>query len=152
MDALRPYRSDAVTLAVAQRPLTPESAALHLVEWEAAGGGQTPPMLVAPVHVHWDDDETWYVLQGRLSVLLHDTVVTVPAGGAVTALAGTRHTYWNPDSTPCRYVLVMPPRIHALITALHAGVGREMSEVFLNHRSELLGGWALPDDITVPLV
>jgi mannose-6-phosphate isomerase-like protein (cupin superfamily) len=147
MDPLRAYRSDDATFSVAERPLAPESAALHLVEWETEGGGQTPPMLVAPVHVHWDDDETWYVLKGRLTVLLHDTTVTVPAGGAVTALAGTRHTYWNPDPTPCRYLLVMPPRIHALITALHAGDGREMREVFRDHRSELLGAWALPDDI-----
>jgi mannose-6-phosphate isomerase-like protein (cupin superfamily) len=148
MSELRPFDPETFSTSVATTPLAPVDAGYHLVEWVADPDGNDPPMLIAPVHVHWDDDETWYVLEGRLSVLLGDRIVTIPAGGAVTAVRGTRHTYWNPDPAPCRYLLAMPPRVHALINALHRDDGREMAEVFLDHRSELLGLWDLPAGVT----
>lgn len=147
MDAsrsLRPFRADAVTASVAQSPLAPDGSEVRLVEWIADPGGEDPPMLIAPVHVHWLDDETWYVLEGRLSVLLDDRVATVGAGGAVTAVRGTRHTFWNPDPVPCRYLISMPPRVADLIDALHSGGSESPDELFRRYGSELLGGWELP--------
>ena len=35
-----------------------------------------------------------------------------------------------------------------LIKALHVGDGRDMAEVFVEYRSELLGGWELPTGVT----
>ena len=144
---MRDYRPGDSTESVAASALAPDGSQLRLVEWVADAGGQEPPMLIAPVHVHWDDDETWYVLEGRLSVLLGDRIVTVGAGGAVTAVRGTRHTYWNPDATATRYLLAMPPRIADLIDALHSGDGQPMDAVFERYRSTLLGGFELPPGI-----
>lgn len=141
---LRPYTTGDVTRSVADERLAPRDAEIRLVEWIAPRGGEATPMLVAPVHVHWRDDETWYVLEGRLSLLLGDRIVSVESGGAATAVRGTRHTYWNPDPVPCRYLLAMPPRIADLIASLHDGESGDMAETFRRFDSELLGGWELP--------
>ena len=71
-----------------------------------------------------------------------DRDVEVPAGGAVIVPRGTPHTYWNPQAGPTRYLLVMTPRIRALIDALHALEGptpETVAAVFDAHESEYLG-------------
>jgi mannose-6-phosphate isomerase-like protein (cupin superfamily) len=118
------------------------AASLVLAEWADPGGGHDPPRFIAPLHVHHDDDEAWYVLEGALRVRLGDRDVDVPAGGAVLAPRGTPHTYWNPDPAPTCYVLVMTPRIRALIDALHALPKRDeqtVSATFAQYRSSYLG-------------
>jgi mannose-6-phosphate isomerase-like protein (cupin superfamily) len=120
---------------------SPESE-LVLVEWRDPGGERERPLYIAPLHVHHEDDEAWYVVEGRLSVRLDDADVTLPAGGAVLAPRGTRHTYWNPGPEPLRYVLAMTPRLHRLIEAIHAMSERSeeaLAAVFSAHRSEYLG-------------
>src|SRR5919202_953759 len=98
---------------------TLQGRGLVLVEWTDPGGGTEPPTYIAPLHVHNADDEAWYVLDGTLAFRLGDEEVEAPAGSAVLAPAGTAHTYWNPRPEPARYLLVMTPRINALIEALH---------------------------------
>jgi mannose-6-phosphate isomerase-like protein (cupin superfamily) len=117
-------------------------ASLVVAEWKDPGGGHDPPRFIAPLHVHHDDDEAWYVLEGALRVRLGDRDIQVPAGGAVLAPRGTPHTYWNPQPGPTRYVLVMTPRIRALIEALHALPNRSEQTVtatFAEYGSEYLG-------------
>ena len=56
-------------------------------------------------------------------------------------LHGLAHTYWNPTSTPARYLLVMRPRTARLIEVLHDGIGRDRSAleaVYRAHRMRLL--------------
>jgi mannose-6-phosphate isomerase-like protein (cupin superfamily) len=116
---------------------SPDSA-IVVAEWRDPGGGGEPPNYIAPLHVHHDDDEAWYALRVRLG----ERDVDVPAGGAVLAVRGTPHTYWNPLSEPAHYVLVMTPRIHRLIRALHAPTERSadaLAVTFREHRSEYLG-------------
>ena len=72
------------------------AASIVVVEWTDPGGGSDPPRYIAPLHVHHDDDEAWYVLDGALRVRLGDDDVEVTAGGAVLVPRGTPHTYWNP--------------------------------------------------------
>jgi hypothetical protein len=48
------------------------------------------------------------------------------------------HSYWNPAPEPARYLLVMTPRIHRLIEALHAGDRDDFARIFQEHDSELL--------------
>jgi mannose-6-phosphate isomerase-like protein (cupin superfamily) len=122
--------------------LGPSGSAIVLVEWGDPGGGSDPPMYVAPLHVHFDDDEAWYVLDGTLCVRLGDEVVTVSPGGAVLAPRGTPHTYWNPSPEPLRYLLVMTPRVQRLVDAIHSLTERDddaLAAVFSAHRSEYLG-------------
>ena len=63
---------------------------------------------------------------------------TVPAGGSRLVRRGTPHSYWNPTSEPARYLLVMTPRIHRLIEALHSGERDDFAQIFEEHDSELL--------------
>jgi mannose-6-phosphate isomerase-like protein (cupin superfamily) len=117
------------------------SASIVVAEWRDPGG-QQPPTYIAPLHRHDDDDEAWYVLEGALRVRLGDRDLEVPSGAAVIAKRGTAHTYWNPRPGPTRYLLVMTPRIHALIEALHELSDRSeetVAAIFRAHRSEYLG-------------
>jgi mannose-6-phosphate isomerase-like protein (cupin superfamily) len=116
-------------------------ATLVLAEWTDPGGGTDPRRYIAPLHIHHEDDEAWYVLEGALAVRVGDADVHVPAGGAVLVPQGTPHTYWNPTGAPTRYLLVMTQRINALIEALHAmkEPAAEVASVFAAHRSEYLG-------------
>ena len=101
-----------------------------------------PPRYIAPLHVHHDDDEAWYVLDGSLRVRVGESDVDVPAGGALLVPRGTPHTYWNPRAEPARYLIVMAPRIERLIEALHALPDRDLetvAAVFQEHRSTYLG-------------
>jgi len=109
-----------------------------IVEWTAPGGDPRP---IAPLHLHRDDDEAWYVLDGTLGFRLGEEELAAGAGAAVVAPRGVPHTYWNPTADPARYLLVMTPRIHALIEAIHATDDRTpetMRRLFDRHGSELL--------------
>jgi uncharacterized cupin superfamily protein len=120
-----------------------DGAELVLAEWRDPGGGFEPPRYIAPLHVHRNDDEAWYVLDGELAFRLGDDLVRAPAGGAVLAPRGTPHTYWNPRPEPARYVLAMTATIRALIDAIHALEDRSpdaLARVFDAHDSELLDG------------
>lgn len=112
-----------------------------IAEWRDPGSPPGPPRFIAPLHLHHADDEAWYVLEGTLCVRSGDEIVEVPAGAAVLVPKGTPHTYWNPSPEPCRYLLIMTPRIYRLIQAIHAIKERtpeSMREVFSQHASELL--------------
>jgi hypothetical protein len=122
--------------------LAPAGSKIVLAEWEARAVpmGQ-PPQYQAPWHVHHDDDEAWYVLDGRLRVRIGDDEHDVPAGAAVVGPHGLPHTFWNPDPAPARYLIVMSAQTSALLDTLHGG-GKlsldEMREVFTRHGCELL--------------
>jgi mannose-6-phosphate isomerase-like protein (cupin superfamily) len=114
-----------------------------LAEWRDPGGSFDPPRLIAPRHVHYSDDEAWYVLQGRLRVQVGDKVVEASAGAGVMVPRGTPHTHWNPGPDPVRYLLVMTPNIFHLIQRIHAMSERTpaaMRALFNQHDSEFLGG------------
>ena len=117
------------------RPLVSDS--FVIVEWTAAGGDPQPQ---APIHVHHEDDEVWYVLSGRLAFRLDDEQVEAGAGEAVCARRGVAHTFWNPGTEAARYLLVMTPRIAALIEAIHTSDDRSpdhLRALFAEHGSEL---------------
>src|SRR5690348_14066692 len=109
-----------------------------MAEWRDAGGPPGPPRFIAPLHLHHNDDEAWYVLEGALCVRVGDQDVEAKAGSAVFAPRGTPHTYWNPGPGPLRYLLVMTPRIYELIQAIHAMKERTpgaMTEIFRKYDS-----------------
>jgi mannose-6-phosphate isomerase-like protein (cupin superfamily) len=112
-----------------------------IAEWQDPGGPPGPPRLIAPPHIHFHDDEAWYVLEGRLRVRRGDEEVEALPGSAVLVPRGTPHTYWNPDIKPLRYLLVMTPNIYGLIQDIHAMKERSaptLREVFKKHDSDLL--------------
>jgi len=121
--------------------LAPAGSNLAVAEWTAAGATGGEPEYQAPLHVHHDDDEAWYVLEGKLRVRIGDEDIDVPAGAAVIGPHGVPHTFWNPDSAPARYVIVMSARTSALLDALHSGgklAPAEMRALFTEYGCELL--------------
>jgi mannose-6-phosphate isomerase-like protein (cupin superfamily) len=114
-----------------------------IAEWKDAGGPPGPPRWIAPLHLHRNDDEAWYVLEGRLCVRVGPDVVEAPAGSVVFVPRGTPHTYWNPGTGLVRYLLVMTSNIYSLIQDIHAMTERTpaaLRVVFEKHESELVGG------------
>jgi mannose-6-phosphate isomerase-like protein (cupin superfamily) len=112
-----------------------------IAEWRDAGGPPGPPRFIAPLHLHHNDDEAWYVLEGMLCVRVGDKDVEAKAGSAVFVARGTPHTYWNPGSGPLRYLLVMTPRIYELVQEIHSLKERTpavLQAVFRKYDSELL--------------
>ena len=111
-----------------------------IAEWKDAGGPAGPPRWIAPLHLHRNDDEAWYVLEGTLCVRVGNDVVEARAGSAVFVPRGTVHTYWNPGTTLVRYLIVMTSNIYSLIQEIHAMTDRSpaaMAAVFERHDSEL---------------
>jgi mannose-6-phosphate isomerase-like protein (cupin superfamily) len=96
------------------------SDAFVIAEWRDQGGPPGPPRFIAPLHVHYSDDEAWYVLEGDLCVRVGEEVVEAHAGSAVFVPRGTVHTYWNPGPGPVRYLLTMTSNIYRLIQEIHA--------------------------------
>lgn len=112
-----------------------------IAEWRDPGSSASPPRLIAPLHVHFHDDEAWYVLEGTLRIRMGDSEVEAQAGSAVFVQRGTPHTYWNPTEQPVRYLLVMTANIYGLIESIHRMQDRSLPalrELFKKHDSELL--------------
>jgi mannose-6-phosphate isomerase-like protein (cupin superfamily) len=104
-----------------------------LVQWTAEVGDHW----IAPLHVHHEDDEAWYVLRGKLGFRLGDEELEAGPGSAVLARSGTPHSYRNAGSEEAEYLLVMPPRIASLIAAIHEP-GADVQALFKAHASEVL--------------
>ena len=112
------------------------SESFVIAEW--SDPGTHPGRPIAPLHLHRSDDEAWVVLEGRLGFRVGDEEREVAAGDSLLAPRGTPHSYWNPAAEPARYLLVMTPRIHRLIEALHSGEHGDFARIFEEHDSELL--------------
>jgi quercetin dioxygenase-like cupin family protein len=86
---------------------------------ELSGGGRPP------LH-HHDFDETFYLLEGKLTFQLRDERFTRRAGELAFAPRGVPHTYANLSGAPARALLVITPagferyfdRIAARITGI----------------------------------
>ena len=81
-----------------------------IVQWTAKAGDHW----IAPLHVHYEDDEAWYVLRG------------------------TPHTWRNAGDVEAEYLLVMPPRIASLIEAIHQPAA-DVHALFTAHALEISG-------------
>ncbi len=133
--------SPIIAPTLAGQVLGSSEASFVIAEWQDPGGHTGAPFLIAPPHVHHNDDEAWYVLEGVLRVRRGDEEIEVQAGCGVMVPRGTPHTYWNPGEGQCRYLLIMTPKIYELIQAIHAAHDRsrpKLSELFRKYNSELL--------------
>src|SRR5213083_3005374 len=79
-------------------------------EWRGSGP--------ATLHVHHADDEAWHVLDGELTFRYRDRTEIVGTGTTVFVPAGVAHTYTAGNDA--RYLIVLTPRLSALIAALQA--------------------------------
>jgi mannose-6-phosphate isomerase-like protein (cupin superfamily) len=108
-----------------------------IVEWSDEGDSEWE--WIAPLHIHHSDDEAWYVLEGSLRFRIGDETFEAGPGAAVLAPKGTAHAYGNARRGQlARYLLVITPRIRALVEALHAPGASDYAAIFAAHDSELL--------------
>jgi mannose-6-phosphate isomerase-like protein (cupin superfamily) len=114
----------------------PESTFV-VAEWQD-GGETTRERPIAGLHVHREEDEAWYVLEGRLGVLVGDEVVEAGPGEGVLVPRGTPHTYWNAVPARTRYLIVMGPRTAQLVAEIHEPGATDFAALFERHGSELL--------------
>jgi quercetin dioxygenase-like cupin family protein len=65
-----------------------------------------------PLHVHPDEDEFIYILEGTFRVKLGDELIEAPAGSFVFIPRGTAHTWQNVSDTTARFFAgVMPATV-----------------------------------------
>jgi mannose-6-phosphate isomerase-like protein (cupin superfamily) len=108
-----------------------------IVEWTDSGESEWE--WIAPLHVHHADDEAWYVLEGVLRFRIGEEIREAGPHSAVLAPKGTPHAYGNARrGQPVRYLLVMTPKIRALVQSLHEPGAGDYAEIFRAHDSELL--------------
>jgi quercetin dioxygenase-like cupin family protein len=92
---------------------------LSVVENTLPAGLEGPP-----VHTH-NFDETFYVLDGELTVQLEGEIITARHGDLVFAPRGAPHTLANLSAAAVRYLLIFAPagfeRFLARRTAAQAG-------------------------------
>lgn len=125
-----------VTL-LAGRQLGGADSDFVIVEW--ADSGESEWDWIAPLHVHHHDDEAWYVLKGWLRFRIGEEMFEAGPGSAVLAPKGTPHAYGNARrGQTARYLLVMTPKIRALVQALHEPGSTDYADIFRAHDSELL--------------
>ena len=60
-------------------------------------------------HVHADEDDTFYILDGELTFLLDEGEVAAPTGTFVLVPPGVNHTFRNALDTPTRVLNIHTP-------------------------------------------
>ena len=71
--------------------------------------GLVPPDAGPPPHIHHNQVETFYVVEGELEILLGDQVHEAKAGDFVHVSKGTPHRFINRSQTPAKMILTFVP-------------------------------------------
>jgi quercetin dioxygenase-like cupin family protein len=114
---------------MASTPFSASGKSFSIHEWRGSG----PAIL----HVHHSDDEGWHVLEGQLTFRYADRTETAGPGTTVFIPAGVAHTYTVAAAS--RYLIVLTPRLSALIAALQADRDpAHQEEIYRRFDSEML--------------
>ncbi len=62
-----------------------------------------------PPHLHQDFDESFYILDGAVKVLVSGQSAIARAGDTLIVPRNTMHTFSNPFLTPCRFLTKFTP-------------------------------------------
>jgi mannose-6-phosphate isomerase-like protein (cupin superfamily) len=114
--------------AVGQRPIAADGDSFGIYEWRGSGP--------ATLHVHHADDEAWHVLEGTLRFRFAAGEVEAGPGSTVFVPAGVAHTYVA--EATARYLIVLTPRLRALIAALQGAPAEQHAAIMRQYQSELL--------------
>ena len=103
---------------VMKRLLSGGQTAGQFCLFENSSGGNTR----TPIHVHAQDDETVYIIEGELTAVIDGRPRRLAAGESVFLPRGVPHQLTNMSGTPCRYILIGTP---ALFDRFLKEAGRE---------------------------
>ncbi len=101
-----------------KRLLSGEQTAGQFCLFENRSGGNTR----TPIHVHAKDDETVYVVEGELTVVIDGQPRRLTAGDSAFLPRGIPHQLVNMSGNPNRYILIGIP---ALFERFLEEAGRE---------------------------
>jgi quercetin dioxygenase-like cupin family protein len=76
---------------------------LSVVEHPIAPGALAPP------HMHTNEDEYSYILEGAVGVRIGDQEFTARPGAYVIKPRGIAHTFWNAGPAPARLIEIICP-------------------------------------------
>ena len=105
-----------------------EGQSFVIYEWKGSGPGY--------LHVHYTDDEAFHVLEGTMKFRFPDKQVDAAAGTTVFIPAGVPHDYQTLENT--RYLIILTPRLKALIDELHTVTFDKHPEVMRKYDSEIV--------------
>ena len=71
--------------------------------------GLVPPDGGPPPHIHHNQDETFYIVEGQIEILLGDQVYEAKGGDFVHVSKGIPHRFINRSHTPTKMVLTFVP-------------------------------------------
>lgn len=69
--------------------------------------GLPPRTAGAPPHVHANEDEYGYILEGEVTVLAGEDVVTLGPGDFAALTRGAPHGFWNAGEEPARILFMV---------------------------------------------
>lgn len=97
------------------------------------------PGRLVPPHVHENEDELSYVLEGSFGVRVGDRVATAGPGTYVFKPRGVPHTFWNAGGGPGRLLeIIWPAGFERFFEALgKAAQTADSQETFETQRAEL---------------
>jgi mannose-6-phosphate isomerase-like protein (cupin superfamily) len=108
------------------------------VEHTAVPAGEMPPL-----HVHHEDDEGFYVLEGRVTLYMPRDEVTLGPGDFFLAPRGVPHTYRVSDDGPAGWLCTSEPaRFGSFVrdvAALEEQEPAAVGEVAASYGIEILG-------------
>ena len=87
--------------------LTGEQTAGQFCLLENKSGGNTR----TPIHVHANDDETVYVIEGELTAVIDGRPRRLAAGESIFLPRGIPHQLVNMSGNPNRYILIGTPAL-----------------------------------------
>jgi mannose-6-phosphate isomerase-like protein (cupin superfamily) len=107
----------------------------------------TEPLSGPPLHLHHEQDECWYILEGHYRFQVDGKDLYASNGDTVLAPRGTRHTFQCIGTTPGRLLTTVIPggldlffeEIETLVSAGTAPDPVQLVPIFQKHRLELLG-------------
>ena len=111
------------------QPISAIGKSLVIHEWKGSGPGY--------LHVHYEDDEAWHVLEGTLTFKFMDGETEVSKGTTVFVPAGVPHTYYAKGVA--RYLMILTPRLNELISALQASSFDKHASIMKKYKSEIVG-------------
>ena len=103
-----------------------KSLVIH--EWKGSGP--------AYMHVHYNDDEAWHVLEGTLTFKFIDRTINAEKGTTVFVPAGVPHTYYADDAA--RYLIILTPALNELIAELQGSSFDKHAAIMKKYNSEIL--------------
>ena len=102
-----------------------------------------PGVLGAPPHTHSNEDETSFVIDGEIGVLIGEEEFRAGAGSYVLKPRGVLHAFWNPGHEPARILEIISPAGFERYFEELAGVLSAGGPPDLGRISEIAGGHGL---------